>query len=129
RPCYAHRLLLPTGTKQTGMLLRHSLHPFGSLATPLCPPTTRSPPGSTDIFRQYPPSSSITHRRNAPLFNQSHGGQTNLVRSAALSTQPPVGAESSLLPSTSTTEKTSRISTFTLASIQRPPNANSSWQL
>src|SRR5205807_2275447 len=59
RPCCTHRLLLLTGTKQTGMLLSHSLHPFGSLAPPLCPPITHSPPGSIDIFRQYPPYSSI----------------------------------------------------------------------
>src|SRR5205807_8462108 len=77
---------------------------------------------------QSPSSSSITHRRNAPLFNQSHGGQTNLVHSAALSTQPPAGAESSLLPPTSPTRKTSRTSTFTLLSKQRPPTGNSSWK-
>src|SRR5437588_11138848 len=110
------------------MLLRHSLHPFGSLVPPLCPPITHSHPGSTDISRQYPPSSSITCQRNAPLFNQSHGGQTNLVRSAALSTQPLAGAESSLLPPTSPTRKTSRTSTFTLSSRQRPSTGNSFWQ-
>src|SRR5207237_10099722 len=38
RPCYAHHLPLPTGIKQTGMLLSHSLHPFGSPAPPLSPP-------------------------------------------------------------------------------------------
>src|SRR5205807_9766736 len=110
------------------MPLSYSLHPSRSLTPPLCPPITRSPPGSTDIFRESPPSSSITHRRNAPLFNQSHGGQTNLVHSAVLSTQPLAGAESSLIPPTSPTRKTSRTNTFTLSSKQRPPTGNSSWQ-
>src|SRR5205807_1062648 len=128
RPYCAHHLLLPTGTKQTRMLLRHSLYPFGSPALPLCPPITRSPPGSTDTFRLSPPSSSTTHGRNAPLFNQSHGGQTNSVHSAMLSTQPAAGAESSLPPPTSTTPKTSRTSTFTRLSKQKPPTGNSSWQ-
>src|SRR5205807_9003729 len=128
RRCCAHHLLLPTGTKQTGTLSGHSLNPLSSRSPPLCPPITRSPPGSTDIFRQSPLSSSTTHRRNVPPFNQSHGGQTNSVHSAALSTQLLAGAESSLLIPTSPTRKTSRTSTFMLSSKQRPPTGNSSWQ-
>src|SRR5205807_7137558 len=91
RRCCAHHLLPPSGTKQTGILLSHSLNPLSSRPPPLCPPITRSLPGSTDIFRQSPLCSSTTHRRNAPPFNPSHGGQTNLVHSAVPSTQLPAG--------------------------------------
>src|SRR5205807_1343893 len=66
--------------------------------------------------------------RKRHAFSQSHGGQTNLVHSTMLSTQPPAGAESSLLPPTSATRKTSRTSTFTLSSKQRPPTGNNLWQ-
>ena len=126
RPCYAHHLLPQTGTNQTGILSRNSLNPLGSPSPPVCPPITRSPRGSTDIFGQSPLSSSTTHRRKAPPFNQIHCGQTNLVHSAGLSTQLLAGAESSLLPPTLPTRKTSRKSTFTLSNRQRPPTGNSS---